>query len=547
MAGRPAGAGRSAWSTLSVVCLVSTLIGLNMSTLTIALPTLTRHFEASALESSWLLLSYMVTNTAALLLVGRLSDTLGQRRLYLWGLGLFTVASVLCGLAPTVEILIGLRVLAAVGGAVLLANGATLIHAAFRPPHLGTAMGFYAASFPAAHLLGPTVGGAVVETAGWEWVFWFNVPLCLLALIGGLLLLPPGTPAGDGPHDLDLAGNAAFMAVVVLATTGLSLASDLQWSHPLVWTSLTAAVLLAPVLVALERRATSPVLDLATVRRHNLGRLYGATFFNGAGRFPMVVLVSIYLQAVVRVGPAQAGLQILPLPVGSLLASLTVGRLSRRLTARRISALGSGIGLLGVMVVTVAIYSGSAWLLPVGLTIAGAGTGLFTGSNATSMLESSPPESLGVVNAMRLMLQSTGNVTSMALALTILTAALPERLREQLVAATLPAGEVGQVLPGFWMAFLFLCLLSGIGLALALPAQEARSGHVESAHDEVPHHVVTRSEGATASAPPRRAGVHLIGLVAGTTALLGLWQLMRMAARANGDPSPHRTRSERFR
>lgn len=467
------GAGRAAWSTLLVVCLVSTLIGLNMSTLTIALPTLTRHFEASALEGSWLLLSYMVTNTACLLLVGRLSDTFGKRPLYLGGLVVFTVACVLCGVAPTIEVLIALRIVAAVGGAVLLANGATLIHAAFRQPALGTAMGLYAASFPVAHLLGPTLGGAVVETAGWRWVFWFNVPLCVVALVVGVLLLPRAERARrtGAVGELDLAGNTALMVVVVLFTTGISLASDLHWSHPLVWGSVSLALAVVPVLVALERRATRPVIAVETFRRQGLGRLYLATLFNGAARFPVVVLVSIHLQAVQGFGPTQAGLAILPMPVGSLAASLCVGRLSRRFLPHTISAMGSVIGLAGGITVTCSVCLAQPWLLAPGLALSGAGTGLFIGTNATAMLDAAPGDAPGVVNAMRLMLQNTGNVTSLALALTALTAVLPDDLRGRLVAATLPADQVDLALPGFWVALVFLCTLGVLGAFFALPGR----------------------------------------------------------------------------
>ncbi|WP_051217686.1 MFS transporter [Nocardioides insulae] len=478
MTTRSGGAPRTAWSTLVVVCLVSTLIGLNGSTLTIALPTLTRHFEATALQGSWLLLSYMVTSTACLLLVGRLSDTWGRRRLYICGLTIFTFSSVLSGLAPTVGVLIGLRVVAAIGGAILLANGATLIHAAFRQPALNTAMGLYAASFPVANLLGPTVGGAVVEWFGWQWVFWFNVPLCLVALIVGMVLLPHDHRASEdasaGVRDLDLGGNLTLIVVVVLFTTGISLVSDLHWGDPLVWGSIGLAIALVPVLLAVERRAAHPVLDLPAIRRSGLTRLYLATFFNGAARFPMVVLVSIYLQAVLEVGPTEAGIRILPLPVGSILAAMSIGSLGRRLTPHQISALGSGIGLAGGVLVMAAIGLTVTPLLPVGLLVSGIGTGLFIGTNATTMLEASPGDSLGVVNGMRLMMQNTGNVTSLALSLTLLTAGLATDLRRQVIAAVVPAGDADQVVPGFLVATGFLVVLGVVGFWFTLPRRRRR-------------------------------------------------------------------------
>src|SRR5690606_19454132 len=121
-------AGAAAWSTLGVVCLVSMLIGLNGSTINVALPALTRHFDASQLEASWLVLGYMVASTACLLLFGRISDLIDQRRFYLGALMLYTLCSLACGFAPTVDWLIWLRILAALGGAILLDRKSTRLH-----------------------------------------------------------------------------------------------------------------------------------------------------------------------------------------------------------------------------------------------------------------------------------------------------------------------------------------------------------------------------------------------------------------------------------
>ncbi|WP_189119569.1 MFS transporter [Nocardioides luteus] len=471
----------AARSTLIVVCLVSAVMALNASSLNVALPTLSREFHASSGEGSWLLLSYMVANTACLLLFGRLSDVWGQRGLYLNGLVLFSVASLLAGFAPNVEVLIGLRVVSAIGGAVLIGNGATLIHQAFPQESLGGAMGLYAASFPTANLIGPTVGGLIVDHIGWQWVFWFNVPVCLLALAAGHALLPRRVEEKRAVG-LDLSGNLVIMAAVVMLTLGITSLTDLGWRHPLVVGCVAGSVLLVPILLFVERRATAPVLEVAVLRR--VGKLFLAGFFTGAGRFPLIVLASLYFQGVAGVAPGRAGMMLLPMPIGMITASLTLGWLSRRWTAHQIMFRGSVVGTCGVGLVALAIHLQLTGLVMATLAIVGLATGLFIGTNATVLLERAPDDSLGVVNATRLMLQNTGNVLSLAIALTLLTALLAPGLGEAVLAASVPPGDVDAVNSAFTLVCLFLFALGAVGAWYSFPRRD--DGSVPpSARDEV--------------------------------------------------------------
>ncbi|OLT40634.1 hypothetical protein BJF85_05690 [Saccharomonospora sp. CUA-673] len=459
-----------------VVCIVSMLIGLNTSTVNVALPSLTRHFDASQVEASWLLLSYMVANTACLLLFGRISDIVNQRLLYLGALAVFVLASLACGLAPSVDWLIGLRILAALAGAVLLGNGATLIHAAFPRTSLGTAMGLYAASFPVATLAGPIAAGVVLEIADWRWVFWLNVPIGLVGLIFGCFLLRRRR-AERPPTSLDLPGNLLVVAFISLATIGISMVAELGWANPFVYGSLLGAALVLPLLALAERRSKDPVVDMATLRTGGIGLLLLAGFFLSAGRFPAIVLVSLFLQGPMGLRPFEAAALLLPMPVGSIVGSLCVGWLSRRLNSRQISSAGAVVGQLGIGVLTAAMIAGHEGVLVVGLVLMGGGTGLFIGSNATSLLEATQESSLGVVNGMRLAMQSTGNVLSLALAFTLLTVGMSTQLGQDVLQATLPDGDPPTaVIVGFGLAMGLLCIVGLVGTVLSLMATARARG-----------------------------------------------------------------------
>jgi MFS family permease len=198
--GRPRDPGP--WRVLSVVTLGTLLLVVNLTTLNIALPVVVGHFGAGAFASSWLVLGFMLVQTSLLMVAGRMSDVFGRRGMYLGGLGLFTAASLLAGFAPTIEVLIALRVVQAFGGAVLLANGTAIIAHAFPSSRLSEGLGVYFGVLTAAPLIGPSAGGFLAEAAGWQWVFWFNVPFGVVALVWAAVSLPRVPPGDREPIDV---------------------------------------------------------------------------------------------------------------------------------------------------------------------------------------------------------------------------------------------------------------------------------------------------------------------------------------------------------
>lgn len=455
----------SGWLTLSVVCLVSVLISLNMSTLNIALPTLARQFNASPSEASWLLLAFMVTNCALLIPFGRITDIVGQRPMYLWGLGVFIVAGFLCGLAPNVEMLIALRAVQAAASAVLLANGATLIHEAMPPAKLSHALGFYTASFSVAALIGPTLGGLVAEVGGWRWVFWFSIPLSVPAFFWGLWKMRGRSRRAERPA-LDVTGNAILLVILVFATYAISRGADVGWGSPGILIPGALALVLVPVLVLVERRAAEPILNAEVLVGNGVGSIYLAGFLNGAARFPVVVVMGLYFQAVLEQSVVTAAVHLLPVPIGMIATATMLGQFAKRFDPRTLATAGSVVGLLGLVGVLVAALRVDALTLP-SLFITGAGTGIFMGSNTTALLTALPEHSIGVGNAVRLMLQNVGNLLSVAISLALIAGVLPRSQRDAVMqadASALDGGAAAELAPGFTAALAFLVGLSVLGV-----------------------------------------------------------------------------------
>ncbi|MDA0633705.1 MFS transporter [Nonomuraea sp. MCN248] len=467
---------RHAWRVCSVTSLGLILIGVAGSTLNVALPTVVRHFHATPFQSGWILLAFLLTNTASLILFGRVADLLGRREVYLTGFALFTLASLLAGFSPDVWFLIAMRVLQAVGAAMILANGTVIITEAFPPERLSQGMGVYMGTLSVAQLAGPTLGGLIASTAGWQWIFWVNVPAGLVALVWGAVTLRK-MPRGPR-RPVDALGNALVFAALSAVLLALSEVGSSGPSSPVALTGAAVFAVLVPLIVVVERRASHPVLD---------GRLFGgrmlacanlASFCNAIARASLILVVALYFQAARGVDPFEAGLSVLPVPVGMALASPIVGALGRKVSPYALAVGGALMSSTGLGVLLLTTGPGTPyWVIGLGLFVAGCGSGTFLTGNTTQVMGALPSGSLGVVNGFRLMVMNVGVVLSVGLSLSVLGSAVGPQVRAQVYAGTLSRLSpvaLDQLMAGFQRTYAVLFAVALAGAALAALARSPR-------------------------------------------------------------------------
>lgn len=466
---------REAWLALSVVSLASIFSGMSGSALNVALPTVVRHFDASATAASWMLLAFMLANTVLMIFFGRLADMFGRRSMYLMGLATFTLASFLCGLAPNAWAVVGLRVVQAAGAAMLLTNSAAIVTAAFPRARLGQGMGIYLASFSVAQLVGPTMGGFLAEHVGVQWLFWSNVPVGIGCLIWGIVALPPVPRSGERLA-LDVPGNLLAFLGLGCGLVALSQVTSLGWSHPVVVGGLIAFAVILPAFLLVEGRVRDPLMDTRLFEDRSFSWGLSASFLNAIGNFGVVLLVSLYLQAVGGEDALSAGWKVLPLAVSALVFSAASGFFQRWVEAHTLTVLGNAATAagLGVLLLSGAEVNDVAVL--VALILVGAGSGLFMPSNTQVLLATMPSERLGIANGMRLMLQNTGAVLGTAVILTVLTTPLPIELRRFVFAGTISevsdAGVADLVVGYQWTAITLLVVCLG-AMVCSLGARRA--------------------------------------------------------------------------
>lgn len=454
-----------AWRLLSVVCLASVTSGLSHSSLVIALPTIVGDLDASAAQATWVLLGFQLTNVVLLVFFGRLADVFGRRPMYLWGLAVFTLSSLAAGAAPTIEALIALRAVQAVGAAMLLTTSAALLTSAFPRHLLGQGLGIYMGSFALAQLLGPSLGGVVTTEWGWRWTMFLVVPLGVLCFGWGWAIMER-TPRSTERFRPDLAGNLLLVLGLGGLLVALSQSGSGGWADPVVWGGLLAFVVAVPLFLLVERTVEQPVVALTIFREPVIGIGVLGAFLGSMARFSVVLLLGLYFQIAQGDSPAQAGVKILPLAMASIVSSPLAGIAMRRVRARTVAMSSAAITLAGLGLLLIVLDETTPyWVLTTAVVVIGLGGGAYIPANSTATLQDLPADRVGVTNAVRLMAQGAGVVVSTAVSLLLLALPLAPELRGSVLEGSLaevaPAA-LPQLVDGFRAAIGLMALMAAL-------------------------------------------------------------------------------------
>ncbi|WP_433154291.1 MFS transporter [Actinomadura nitritigenes] len=377
------------WRALSVCLVAAFMTLLDVSIVNVALPSIKQGLHASEAGLQWILSGYALTFGLVLVPAGRLGDARSRRAVFMTGLALFTAASALAGIAPTMTWLVLARLLQGVAGGILNPQVAGLIQQLFQGGDRGRAFGALGAVIGIATAAGPLLGGGIIALAGhaegWRWVFYVNIPVGVAALFLAWRLLPP--PVRGEKQGLDPPGVLLLGAGVVCVL--LPLVQEQQWHGNLKWLLVLAGALLIAAFVWWERRARAPMVDLGLfrLRSYALGSAIALLYF--AGFTAIFFIFTLYLQNGLSYSALEAGLAITPFAVGSGVAAAVGGRIVAKY-GRPLVAAGLAVVAVGLAAAWVAVELepgrgvGIATALP--LLFAGCGSGLVIAPNQTITL-----------------------------------------------------------------------------------------------------------------------------------------------------------------
>jgi EmrB/QacA subfamily drug resistance transporter len=457
------------WWALSCTSLGLLLVATNSGTLIIALPDLERALGTDILTLVWVILAYMISSTVLVLTAGRLSDLFGRKPAYVGAFAIFGLASLGAGFAGGGTELILWRILQGIGGAFIFANGPALVTDAFPKEQLGVAMGTNTMVAAVGLVIGPVLGGALIAIS-WHWVFWFNVPFSLVAIVWSAAVLRDIAPP-EGKHELDPLGTIAFVLGLTGLVYGISRGGISGWNDSMVIGSLVVAAILLPLFIFIESRVKSPMLDLTIFQNRLFATASGATFINGLSRFALMFIFVFYYQGAQGDDPVLAGVKLAPLAIGMLVASPLAGIWSDRHGSRGLAALGmlvtaAGLALMTTLQAGTAYWQGGLWLLLVGV-----GSGMFNSPNTAAMMGVVAPHRRGIASGTRTVLQNTGAVLSIAFVLAIVTSAVPKNVLLAIfsgLASGLGSAQLDPFIANMHTALWCLAGASVVGAAVSL-------------------------------------------------------------------------------
>ncbi len=382
------------WRALIIVCVAIFMLLLDITVVNVALPKIQHDLHTSLTDLEWVVDAYALLLATCMLNAGSLGDLLGRKRVFISGVVLFTLASALCGSATSPIFLNLARGLQGVGGAIMFAVSLAILSQEFHGRERGTAFGIWGATVGAAVAIGPLVGGALTEWAGWRWIFFVNLPIGVGCALGAVAYLHESRDEEHGGFDwlgfIFLTGGLFALVLALLRGNGWG------WGSGRTRTLFAAAAVLLVIFVVVELRQRSPMFDMSLFRKPSFTGAQLVAFTLSSSMFAMFLFLTLYIQNQLHYSPLEAGLRFLPLSLLSFVTAPIAGRLSTRIPVRIL--FGVGMSLVGAALLLMhGLTPSSRWthLLP-GFIVGGIGIGLVNAPLASTAVSVVEPRRAGM-------------------------------------------------------------------------------------------------------------------------------------------------------
>jgi EmrB/QacA subfamily drug resistance transporter len=446
------------------------MAGLDTRIVLIGLPTIAASLRADLETVLWVTQGYQIAITIGLLFLGRFTDIFGRVKLYTLGFAVFTAGSGFCVISQTGEQLIIFRVIQGFGAAILILNSAAIITDSTPAQELGFALGVNQIGFTVGAVMGLTVGGLLIDTAGWRVIFLLNVPVGIFGTLWANHRLREISKR-EAYSGFDYLGLALFTTSLTVLLVGISLDTmNVTDRLTSAFFYLISLALLA-AFVYVEPRTAHPLLDtrLFRIRLFTLGNISQLLYSLGFGALSLILI--LYFQLIRGYDAFTAGLLFLPLDVAFIAIGPLSGRLSDRYGTRNFATVGMAIGGASYMAAAFMLTSTAPlWTVETLLIIIGLGLGMFSSPNISSVMGSVPPERRGVASAIRATLFNAGNVVSIGLVAYIVTTAIPYPVVSGIITGgytSLTASDATGFVSGMSRAFMVSSIITFAGMIIS--------------------------------------------------------------------------------
>ena len=401
------------WWTLVSVSFALFMIMLDNTVVNVALPTIQQDLGIDVAELEWVVTGYALSFAVLMLSGGKLADMYGRRRIFMIGLAVFTVASLLCGLAGNAELLIAARVLQGVGAACMMPATLSIITATFPPRERGAALGIWAGVSAVALAIGPLVGGLITEHIGWNWIFYINVPVGIVGLVAARVII---RESRDTSHEqrLDVPGLLTSGIGLFALVFALIEANSRGWTSPLILGLFALAAAAGTAFVLLELHQRLPMFDMKLFRDPTFAGANTVALLVSLAMFGVFFFISLYMQNVLGYSAVRAGVAFLPMTVLIIVVAPIAGKSSDRLGSRWLMT--GGMTLVGcALLIFAQLQADSSYLMLLpGMVLGGLGMAITMTPMTAAALSSVPVDKAGVGSGMLNTFRQVGGALGIA-------------------------------------------------------------------------------------------------------------------------------------
>ncbi|MCY0874793.1 MAG: MFS transporter [Firmicutes bacterium] len=470
------------WWILANVSVGTFMATLDGSIANVGLPTISTALHVPLHVVQWVVTAYLLAICAMLPLVGKLADMWGRGRLYNIGFLIFAGGSALCGFTSTIDVLIGARILQAIGASLLMANSQAIVATTFPATQRGRALGVTGAMVSLGSLTGPALGGLLIGWFGWPSIFWVNVPIGIVGFILGLFMLPKHRPTDTRSGQFDYAGSALFIVGIVALLYTVSNGDVWGWEAGITIGGLILSLLVLAGFGVRERMAQNPMIDFSLFRNRMFTAAGIAAMLSFVSLFCTNTMMPFYLENVLHQTPQVTGLAMMSYPLAMAVVAPLSGWLSDRIGPFILTTGGLALNALGFILLNLLSSHVAVWVVGLHLVIFGVGQGMFQSPNNSSLMGAAPRDKVGLVGGLNALMRNMGMVFGIALSVSLFAArlhSLAGKAYTGMTTETTPAAFMSALHTVFWAAAI-VCIAGALISSLRSTKRSGGGSNLQS-------------------------------------------------------------------
>ncbi|WP_094092776.1 MFS transporter [Paenibacillus physcomitrellae] len=464
---------RRRWIILIVMNLFTFMSTLDGSIVNIALPVISKTLNLPVAQTEWVVTSYLMTICAAILFFGKLGDIIGKIKIFKIGMVIFIIGSALCGLSHSLPFLIASRLIQAVGASMTMANSQGIVTDIFPSTERGRALGLVGTFVSLGSIAGPSLGGVIISALGWEYIFWVNLPIGIIAFIFGIRVLPKDYTKLK--VKIDSQGSLLFTLFIVALFSGLLLGQQYGYGDMKIVAALIVAVVTLGVFLWVESRKENPLLQLTMFKNPLFSLSITCGFLVFVGNFCYNIIAPFYAQSILNLSPFHAGFLLMLFPIMMVIVAPLSGALSDKIGSELLTFVGLVVTVIA-QVGLANLHEGSPIAL-VGLWIAmlGLGNGVFQSPNNSLVMSRIPKTQLGIAGSINSLIRNVGMVVGITVATTTLFGVMSSEAGHR-VTGLIP-GQPDIFIAGMHVVFMTsACISTAAALLTGLRLWSSRRG-----------------------------------------------------------------------